>query len=252
MSPLPGLFFEGLPPALCKLLLESGARHSHAAAEALFRQEDPALQLIVILEGQVRVWRSSQGGAAMTVHLLGPGDLPGIAAMIQNVPHPTTASALSPVETLSWPAARALPMLLEHPALATNTIRFVSRRNEEMLQRLHEVSTQPVEQRLARTVLRLTADSRSNSVGVSRQELAELTATTLHTVSRIVSRWEAEGVIAAARRRITILKDAELGERAGLRKPDNPGRTGGPDHRRAPIVTGSAQPLNPSNREQGA
>ncbi|AQR72629.1 Crp/Fnr family transcriptional regulator [Sphingomonas sp. LM7] len=210
-----GLFFEGLPPELLTRLLESGARRSHAAGEALFHEEDPASQLLVIVEGQVRVWRTSPRGSAMTVHLLGPGDLPGVAAVVQRTPYPATASAVTPVRTLGWPAERALSMLFDHPSLATNTMRFISLRNEEMLQRLHEVSTQPVEQRLARAVLRLT-DNDTRSVDISRQELAELTATTLHTVSRIVSRWETEGVIDAARRRITLIEGRALGDRAGV------------------------------------
>lgn len=210
-----GLFFEGLPQELLTQLLESGGRRSHAPGEALIHEEDAAAQFLVILEGQVRVWRTSPRGTAMTVHLLGPGDLPGVAAVVQRTPYPATASAVTPVKTLSWPAERALSMLYDHPVLAANTMRFISLRNEEMLQRLHEVSTQPVEQRLARAVLRLT-DNDAKSVDISRQELAELTATTLHTVSRIVSRWESEGVIDAARRRITLLQSGALGDRAGV------------------------------------
>jgi len=211
-----GLFFEGLPPELHALLIESGVRRNYLPGEALFHEEDPAAQFLVIVEGQVRVWRTSPRGSAMTVHLLGPGDLPGVAAVVQRAPYPATASAISAVKTLGWPAERALSMLFDHPLLATNAMRFISLRNEEMLQRLHEVSTQPVEQRLARAVLRLTAGSGCTSVDISRQELAELTATTLHTVSRIVSRWESEGVIDAARRRITILESDALGDRAGI------------------------------------
>jgi CRP-like cAMP-binding protein len=39
---------------------------------------------------------------------------------------------------------------------------------------------------------------------LSRQDIAEMTATTLHTVSRIMSAWEAAGVIEGGRQRITI------------------------------------------------
>lgn len=208
-----GLFFEGLPPGLLALLQESGVRRSFAPGEALFHEEDPAAQFLVISEGRVRVWCTSPRGSATTVHLLGPGDLPGVAAIVQRTAYLATASAMSPVKTLGWPAERALSMLFDHPSLAANTMRFITLRNEEMLQRLHEVSTQPVEQRLARALLRLTSND-MRSVDISRQELGELTATTLHTVSRIISRWESKGVVRAARRRITLLDSRALGDRA--------------------------------------
>ncbi|MBX3565422.1 MAG: Crp/Fnr family transcriptional regulator [Sphingomonas sp.] len=213
--PLIGAFFADLPAPLLTLLFESGVRRAYAPGEALFHEEDLATQLFAITEGHVRVWRTSPRGAAMTVHVLGPGDLPGASSVVQRTNHPATASAVTAVKTLAWPAERALSMLFENPPLAFNTMRFLSQGNEEMLQRLHEVSSQPVEQRVARALLRLIAQGGSHMVEISRQELAELTATTLHTVSRIVSRWEAEGMVRAARRRILALKIEALEGRAG-------------------------------------
>jgi CRP-like cAMP-binding protein len=45
---------------------------------------------------------------------------------------------------------------------------------------------------------------------LSRQDIAEMTATTLHTVSRIMSAWEAAGVIEGGRQRIAIRDRARL------------------------------------------
>ena len=42
---------------------------------------------------------------------------------------------------------------------------------------------------------------------ISRQDIAEMTGTTLHTVSRILSAWEAEGLVEGGRQRI-VLRDA--------------------------------------------
>ena len=213
MSQPTGPFFENMPADLLQELQRTGSLRTFAPGETLFYEEDRGDQLLAIVEGRVRVWRTSPRGAAMTVHLLGPGDLPGAAAVFGGMAYPATATAITDVRTLGWSIERAENMLQENAWLASSVLKIIAHRNEEMLQRLHEVSTQPVEQRVARTLLRVAPEP-ANFTPATRQELAELSATTLHTVSRIISRWEADGLVDAGRRRIRIADRSGLAQRA--------------------------------------
>jgi len=74
-----------------------------------------------------------------------------------------------------------------------------------------------LERRVAHAVLKLAArPGKTPPAGttidfpLSRQDIAEMTATTLHTVSRIVSAWEAAGVIEGGRQRIAIRDRSRL------------------------------------------
>ena len=87
-----------------------------------------------------------------------------------------------------------------------NAIGVIGGRLEELQARLQEVATQRVERRIASTLLRLANQSgRRTEAGVeipfpiSRQDLAEMTTTTLHTVSRTLSAWDAEGIVESRR-----------------------------------------------------
>src|SRR3546814_11485016 len=67
-------------------------------------------------------------------------------------------------------------------------------------------ATQRVERRIASTLLLMVRQSgRRGDAGVeipfviSRNELAEMTATTLHTVSRTLAAWEQEGILTGKR-----------------------------------------------------
>lgn len=215
MLPLQGAFFEGVPPGMLDELRQAATPRTLLPGEALFREEDACTHLWAIASGRVRIWRTSPRGAAMIIHVLGPGDLPGCAALFAGMPYPASATAIDEVQALGWPAERARALLAANAVLAANALRIMAGRNEEMLQRLHDVSSQPVETRLARAVLRLVAERRGDdearaTVLGSRQELAELAATTLHTVSRIISRWERGGVVLGLRGRIDVLRPAEL------------------------------------------
>jgi CRP-like cAMP-binding protein len=77
--------------------------------------------------------------------------------------------------------------------------------------RLREVATEKVEQRIAHTIMRLadqagrrTARGVEIAFPISRQDLAEMAGTTLHTVSRTLSGWEDQGIVTSGRRRVVV------------------------------------------------
>ena len=74
-----------------------------------------------------------------------------------------------------------------------------------------EMSTKQVEQRIANALLRIVGQSgRKTEEGIeidfpiSRQDIAEMTGTTLHTVSRLLSAWESEGIVRSGRQKVTV------------------------------------------------
>ncbi|MER3457798.1 MAG: hypothetical protein C4309_03385 [Chloroflexota bacterium] len=97
------------------------------------------------------------------------------------------------------------------PRLAFNALRLLAGRVQELQDRVRELATERVERRVARTLLRLARQAgRKVENGVlidlplSRQDLAEMTGTTLFTVSRVLSRWEQQGLVEAGRERVLI------------------------------------------------
>jgi CRP-like cAMP-binding protein len=80
---------------------------------------------------------------------------------------------------------------------------------QEMQERYRELATEKVERRIARALLRLAAQVGSKTDGgieltFTRQELAEMSGTTLYTVSRVLSEWERQELVEAGRERVVI------------------------------------------------
>src|SRR5437868_5593400 len=107
--------------------------------------------------------------------------------------------------------------LAKIPALATNTLQAVGSRLQESFTRVVEMSTEQVEQRVAHALVRLAKKSgRKVERGVeidfpiSRQDVAQMTGTTLHTVSRILSGWEQQGLVEGGRQRIVLRNPHKL------------------------------------------
>ncbi|MEO7026859.1 MAG: helix-turn-helix domain-containing protein, partial [Caulobacteraceae bacterium] len=141
-------------------------------------------------------------------------------AVFQRIAYPANATAQSDCRVITWPAADAPALLAADPAIALNAVRMLGGRTLDMLLRLHEVSAIGVEPRVARAILREVEEqavggrSQRNEVRLSRRALAELSATTLHTVSRLVSGWSRDGIVIAGRGRLVIRDAPALAARA--------------------------------------
>ena len=97
------------------------------------------------------------------------------------------------------------------PSIAIKALELLGEELADIRSRYQELATERVERRVARALLRLVGQAGTKTEGgvlidfpLSRQDLAELTGTTLHTVSRILSSWEHKGIIESGRRRIVI------------------------------------------------
>ena len=189
----------------------------YAKGTNVFEQDAPATSFFILLGGHLRVAKLSPAGQQDVARFCARGESFGVAKAIGRTTYPATATAVVDSVALVWPSA-AWPRLIEkNPALATNALQTVGSRLQEANRRVVEMSTEQVEQRVAHALLRLAKQAgRKVEEGVridfpiSRQDVAEMTGTTLHTVSRILSAWEAQGWVEGGRQKIVIREAHKL------------------------------------------
>lgn len=184
---------------------------------AVFEQGEEARSFYVLLHGHVRASKTTPTGEQVVVRYVAPGETFGVAMAIGLRVYPATATAVDDSVVLAWPSASWPRLVAKFPALATNTLQTVGSRLQETHTRVVEMSTQQVEQRVAHALLRLAKQSgRKVAHGVeidfpiSRQDIAQMTGTTLHTVSRILSGWEERGLVESGRQRIVLREPHRL------------------------------------------
>lgn len=181
------------------------------AGAAVFGQGEPAEYFYVLLHGRLRVTQVTSTGEQIIVRMVNPGDLFGIAKALRRASYPGTAAAVVDSLALVWPTAQWDEILLRYPSFAASTIQTVGQRLQDAHTRLREMSTEAVERRLGHTVLRLAHQSgRKEAAGIridfpiSKQDLAEMAGTTLYTVSRVLTAWEAGGLIDGGRQKLLV------------------------------------------------
>ena len=205
--------FAGLGREELDAMLSEARSARYAKNAAIFEQGEEAHSFFVLLHGHVRASKIMPAGEQVVLRYVGPGETFGVAKAIGLTRYPATATAVDDSVVLVWPSAAWPRLVARHPALATNALQTVGGRLHETHTRVIEMSTQHVERRVAHTLLRLAKQAgRKVEHGVeidfpiSRQDIAEMTGTTLHTVSRTLSAWEQQGLIESGRQRI-VLRD---------------------------------------------
>ncbi|RWC26636.1 MAG: Crp/Fnr family transcriptional regulator [Mesorhizobium sp.] len=212
ISQLP--LFHGMTPEEQSEILR-GARSSRYAKEsAIFEQETEAHSFFVLISGHIRVVRTTPDGQQVIARYISEGEIFGVAAALGRTAYPASAVAAVDCVVLAWPNALWPELARRFPAFGATTYKTVGTRLQETQTRVVEMSTEQVEQRVAHALLRLASQTgRKTDSGIeidfpiSRQDIAEMTGTTLHTVSRLLSKWEDVGIIGSGRQKVTV-KDA--------------------------------------------
>ena len=166
-------------------------------------------------------------GEQVVPRYISAGELFGIARALNMETYPASAVAASDCVVLSWPTAVWDGLVAKHPTFATNTYRTVGKRLAETQQQVVELATARVEQRVANAILKLANQTgRRTPEGilidfpVTRQDISEMTGTTLHTVSRLMSSWEDLGWVKSGLKMITLVEGHKLVLVANGVKPD--------------------------------
>ncbi len=203
--------FAGMSPESLDDILTQATPLRLPKGDAAFRQGEHADRFFLLLHGRLRVTRLNPQGQQMVVRFISPGDMFGVAMAIQVEAYPGTATAAVDSLALAWPNSVWSELLARHPGLAVNTMQALGARLQDSQKRILDQSTLQVEQRIAVAVMQLAQHAgRQTDEGLlidfplSRQDLAEMIGTTLHTVSRTLSAWEERGLVEVGRQRVVV------------------------------------------------
>lgn len=203
--------FNDLDDAAKEFVLRH-ARSSRVEKDThVFTQGEPANSFFLLLHGHLRVFRLTPDGRQVVIRFVVPSELFGIAVAMGKDVFPANAIAIQDSVVLSWPNTAWDDMVARVPALAKIMMQTIGSRLEDSHDRVVEMSTQQVERRVARAVVRLAGSAgRETEEGIlidmplSREDLAQMTGTTLFTVSRLISAWEAAGHVQAGRQKLLV------------------------------------------------
>jgi CRP-like cAMP-binding protein len=203
--------FVGLPRADLEAVASRATSRLYTAGTAVFEQGAEAAQFCVLVSGRLRATQVARTGDQIVLRMVNPGELCGIARAMGRTTYPATVMAAVESVVLRWPMRHWDEMVASYPTFAAAAIGTIGGRLQEAQSRIREMSTEVVERRVAHTVLRLVQQSGKRETDgiridfpISKQDLAEMTGTTLFTVSRILGAWEQADLVGTGRQKLTV------------------------------------------------
>ena len=206
--------FAALPPKEVQALETVVREESYRAREYIFMEGDPALWFCLVRSGRVKILKHSRTGKDVVLELLGPGEPFGGVAVIEKRPYPASAQVTEPSVVVKIPHEPLVALSDRYPSIIKEMALMIGRRLRDAHASVRSLAVDPVEARLAATLLKLGREGTKVKHGVAlpfhltRQSLADMTGTTVETTIRIVSRWLKDGLLQDEGGRL-VLKDVD-------------------------------------------
>ena len=205
-----------LSDAELKFLSDRVVTRRHASGELIFSEGDPCTGLYIVESGAIRIFKTSAGGREQVLTVEHAGSSVAELPIFDGGNYPASASAATDSVLLFISRHDFRALCLEHPEVALKVLRMVGLRLRRLVGIIEELSFTTVRHRLAALLLRLAREAGKASgraefrIDASNQELASQIGTVRELVSRNLSRFQAEGLIAMDGKNITIPDLAKL------------------------------------------
>ena len=201
------------------------SRREWNAGSWVYRQGDAATQVYMLESGRVKIFQTGTRGKQVVLRFNAPGNLFGHAGILNKVSYICSALGVTSCRTLGWSTATVWELMRHHPRLAENVLQILLTQVVQLQDRCLNLASEPVERRLARSLsqLVLSIGRKSGravviSEGFAAKDLADLSGTTIFTVSRVLGEWERHGLVKKGRGWVAVLDlDGLLAEPTGAK-----------------------------------
>ena len=191
--------FAALPEELLRLIDRHTVERVFSRGETIFFEGEAGEGFHYVIEGQVKIIKTSEDGREHIINLLQPGDLFAEVLLFNNQPYPATAMAVEGAKVGVIRNSDLEKLVLANNDLALQLIKALSQRLLYAQRKIKNLALDDVLSRTAEVLLRLAEDKGGKQKEIhlefSRQDLASLVGTTRETLTRTLSALKKGGVI---------------------------------------------------------
>lgn len=177
----------------------------------LFDEGQPCQGFPFVLSGEVRVARSSSEGRELELYRVVSGEVCVVSAgcLFGSRPMSARGTTLTPCTLVIAPVA-VIRDWSDTPAVRDFLFGLMADRLAELMELVEAIAFQRLDRRLARSLL-----GHGRTRHATHQQLADELGTAREIVSRLLKRFEGDGLVSLARERIEIIDAARVRTLAG-------------------------------------
>jgi CRP-like cAMP-binding protein len=212
------LLLEHLEPHELERLMAFARSQRHPAGEVIFHKGDPGISMMSIVEGRVKISVASPDGKEAVLAVLGPGEVLGEMAIIEDKDRSADATALDACELLVLQKRDFIPFLERNPAICIRLLRILCERLRRTSELIEDRTFLSLPARLAKTLLDLadtggheTEDGMRVDFNMSQKNFGGLLGASRESVNKQLHAWQSEGLLTIGRGYVVLIRPDDLG-----------------------------------------
>jgi CRP/FNR family transcriptional regulator, cyclic AMP receptor protein len=192
-----------------------------ARGERLFDEGDVGDRLFVVLDGKIKLTRTSADGRENLISLVGPGEMFGELSLFDPRPRTMSASAVTDVRMAALAHDYLRSWLSGHPDVALHLLAALARRLRRTNEVMSDLVFTDVPGRVAKALLDLAArfgveqeDGLQVNHDLTQEELAQLVGASRETVNKALADFVARGWIQLHPKSVLLIDTERMRKRA--------------------------------------
>jgi len=195
-----------------ELMSDLGTKRAYAPGEVIHLEDVPPNSVYLILEGKVKHVFCDYTGVEKTILILKKGEIFGEVTYFQNDRNMVITRAAERCEVAEIDARTFSELLGKHPELYPALVRLLTKKLRIVMHQVQDLAFRPVQVRVVKLLLRLAEQhgvwNNANAVlvelKVTHQELANMVGAYRSTVTRVINRLRASGLIELREKKVYI------------------------------------------------
>lgn len=176
------------------------------------RQGDACKNLVIVLKGQLKVYRPAENGKSITLYYVGKNESCILTAscILNQEPFPAFAETTSDITALSIPFNEFKKWLETKPLWQKYIFSLLSGRMVKLIELVNSIAFTSLDLRLAEWLLDRVNNQSTQILNVTHQDIAEELASSREVISRLLKKFELDGVILLRRGEVEIIDNKKL------------------------------------------
>lgn len=198
-----------------KTLLERATRRQLGKGAIVYRISDPGDAVYLLLAGRIKTYKLTPDGREVILWFGFPGEVFGLVEPPNHKGRMVSVEACEPSEVAEIPSAKFRDFLGAHPEVSSLLVQIMASRLGMLANRLVYLMADDAEARIAKFLVDLAAryhaeaDGPGRPIGLTHQEIADITGVQRQTATRILGRLTERGALSIRYRRISV-RDRDL------------------------------------------
>jgi CRP-like cAMP-binding protein len=204
--------FAGLSERDWEKIADLFSERQYRKDDYIFLEGEAPEALYVVKSGKVKVLRHSTDGKDVVLRVVGSGSMLGTVAVFDGSGYPGTAQVIEECSVLVIARNDCLTLVNRYPVFALAVIHDLGSRLRSSAEQIRSLAVERVEQRIARTLLKLAEtagtdvpEGRVIEMPLTRQDVADMTGTTVETAIRVMSKLRRAGLIRTRRGKVVLV-----------------------------------------------